>query len=145
MKKAFSLLALVALGAILTGCPSTSSTQRQQIAQASQNVSIVLKGAQQAEIVSYQQHLIPIQDHLFIQHQFSSIGTLGQTTDTCILNSTNTSGAVTCINAAVVAVDQINTNGGLYLKSDKAKQDFSMTILSIRTILASIAQALGGK
>lgn len=142
MKK---FLALAALAVLLTGCPSTSNTQRQQIAQASQNVSIVLVSAQKAEIASFQQRLIPAQDHLFIQKQFETIGTLGKTTDSCILSAKDTLGATTCINVAVETIDQINTNGGLYLKSDKAKQDFSIAMLSVRTILASISQALGGK
>jgi PBP1b-binding outer membrane lipoprotein LpoB len=145
MKRITALLIVPLLAIMLTGCPSTTATQRQQAAQASDNISIVLQGAQQAEIAAHGQGLIPDADHIFVQQQFSTIAKLGKTTDSCILNTTTTAGTVDCLNSAVATIDQINSSGGLYLKSAKAKEDFALTMTSVRAVLASVATVLGGK
>ena len=136
-------LALVAPVLMLTGCPKNASTL-QKAALASENAAIVVRSMETAEIAAYQQGLIPAGDHLFIQQQVVTLSALGKTTDTCIGNAGTTAGAVVCINSAVTQIDQINTNGGLYLKSAKAQELFTTAMGSIKTVLVSIETVLNG-
>jgi len=144
--KRIALFAAITLAAlVMTGCPSLNSTQRQQAAQASENVTIVLVAAQKAEITAHEQALISDSDHVFIQQQFLTVARLDKATNDCILKATDTHGTVACLTTATVTLDQINAEGGSFLKSAQAKQQFTFTLLSIRTTLSSIAQVLGGK
>lgn len=137
------VLAVLSASMLLTGCPNTAS--QKQAAQAAQNISIILASAQKAEITAYQQHLVPPQDHRFIQQEFITLAELGKTTDSCILNAENTKGTLACLAIAVDAIDKINASGGSFIKSDKAKSDFTMTMLAVKTVLVSVETVLGGK
>lgn len=140
-----TLAALTAVAAIcLVGCPANLS-QRQQAAAAAQNISIIVADFQQGEIVAYQAGLIPPADHSVVQRELLTVATVGKTADACILAASTTPGVVTCLNSAATAVDQINSDGGLYLKSDKAKTTFQIAMLGVKTTLTSIAAVLGGK
>ena len=139
-----ALAALTIAAACLVGCPANLS-QRQQAASAAEKVSLIVADFQQGEIVAYQAGLIPPADHAVVQRELLTVATLGKTTDACILSATATSGVVTCLNSATAAVDQINADGGLYLKSDKAKTTFQLAMIGVKTTLASITAVLGGK
>lgn len=137
------IIALPVIGLGLTACPNT--TQRQQAAQAAQNASIIVQGFQQGEIAAHDQKLIPDDDHVFIQKELITLSGIGKTTDSCIATTTTNPGIIACINTAVAEVDQINKDGGLYLKSDKAKTDFQLAMVGVKTALSVISTVLGGQ
>ena len=147
MKKKLATLSIVAVLSVavvfMAGCPANVS-QRQQTANAAQNISIIVEDFQQGEISSHNAGLIPDADHQFIQKELLTVATLGKTADLCIKDTTNTAGIVTCLNTAASSIDQINTDGGLYLKSDKAKTTFQIAMIGVKTTLNSIAATLGG-
>lgn len=124
---------------------SCNAPQRQQVAQAAQDASTVVKGFQQGEIVAYQQGLIPADDHQFIQQSLVTVATAGKTLDDCIRSAANNAGMITCVNSAVATIDQLNADGALRLKSDKAKTSFQLAMAGTRTALAVITTVLGGK
>ena len=136
-----SVALVMSLGMI--GCPM-NSTQQQQAAQASLQASTVLKVAQQGEIAAAQNGFIPAADHQFIQIQFENVALLGKTLDSCVRTANNNGAAIICLNTAITNVDQMNTNGGLGLKSVQAKQDYQLAMTAIRTVFASIVATLGG-
>ena len=153
----FLFASLAAL--ILAGCPSP--TAQQNAAKASQVASAAVVAAQQGEITVYntgQQCLaaaqspaqqgacivIPPDDHQFLQREFVAISELGKTLDSCILGSTTTAGTVACANTALVTVNQINADGALALKSDKAKTTFQLVITSVQVGIQTIQALLGG-
>ena len=153
----FLLISLAAL--ILSGCPSTTS--QQNAAKASQVASASVVAAQQGEITIYntgQQCLAAAQspaqqsacivitpdEHQFLQREFLAISELGKTLDSCILGSTTTPGIVACANTALVTVNQINADGALALKSDKAKTTFQLVITSVQVGIETIQALLGG-
>lgn len=160
--KRISVLAVLAMATLLSGCPSgTSTTQRQQAAQASQNASIIVQGFQSGEIAMYDGGknclaaattdtakaacvVISDEDHQFIQKQLVTLATVGKTTDSCIGSTTTTAGIVACVNTAVQSVDQINNDGGLYIKSPQAKQNFQLAMVGVKTALSVISTVLGG-
>ena len=128
---------------MLTGCPAQNGSQLQQAAQASENAAIIMQGFENGEIAAYQQGLIPVADHQFIQKEVATVAALGKTTDSCIGAAGTPGGAVSCINTALNEIDQINADGGLYLKSAAAKQDFTLAMTGIKTVLVSIETMLG--
>lgn len=139
--KAVLLICLMSLP-VLAGCPN--SAQLQKAAQASENAAIVVQGLETAETAAYQKGLIPYDDHQFIQKEILTISAIGKTTDSCIGAAGSTAGAVTCVDTAVTQIDQINTQGGLYLKSDQARQDFTLAMTGVKTVLLSVEAVLGG-
>lgn len=138
-----SVLALSIAGLVMAGCPANTQ-QRQQAASAAQNISIIVLDFQQGEIASHTAGLIPETDHIFIQKELVTVTRLGKTADSCILVAVDTPGVVTCLNSAANSIDQINSDGGLYLKSDKAKSTFQLAMIGVKTTLTSIAAVLGG-
>lgn len=143
MKKYIAFASLVLVAIVLTGCPAQNGSQLQQAAQASENAAIIMQGFENAEIAAYQQGLIPAADHQFIQKEVATVAALGKTTDSCIASAATPGGAVSCINTALTEIDQINSDGGLYLKSATAKQDFTLAMTGIKTVLVSIETMLG--
>lgn len=138
MKK---LLLIAALCLTMTGCPAS---QQQQAAEAVDNAAIALLAAQQVETTAHQQGLISNQDDLFINTQFHSLAVVGQTADSCVKNANTQGSAITCLSAAINGVDQINSQGGSFLKSATAQQYFQTGISAVRTVLAAIETAIGG-
>lgn len=134
-------MAAVALLLPLMGCPSASL---QKAAQASENAAIIVQGLETAEIAAHSQGLIPDADHLFIQQQVQTLAAIGKTTDSCIAASGANAAAVVCINTALTQVQKIQANGGLYLKSAQAKNDFSLAMSGVEGVLVSIETVLGG-
>jgi len=126
---------------LLTGCPANV---QQQAAQASLNASIVVKNAQVAEKAAAVQGLISSSDDKFIQQQFDTIGQIGLTVDNCISAASNRAGTISCLSTAVTNLDTIYTNGGLYLKSATALNDFNVAVSGVRSVLAGIEATLGG-
>jgi len=141
MKQLFAIavLALAAVG--LVGCPA--STQ-QKVAQAAQTASIVVVNFQTAEIASYQQGLISPADHQFIEQELGSVAVAGKALDSCIATATNTTGDLACIQTATTAINTINNQGGLGIKSATAKQEFQAAMTAFNTSLATITALLGG-
>jgi hypothetical protein len=140
--KAFKFAGLFLFACLLAGCPAAN---QQKVAQAVNNISIITAALQQGEISAHQQGLIPDGDHKFVEQQLLSLSQAGKTADACIRTAVNTAGDVACINNVVNTVDQINSQGGLYLKSDKAKTEFQTAMASIKTVLESIEITLGGQ
>jgi hypothetical protein len=140
--RGLTLIMLLPLTLMLSGCPSA---QRQQAAQAAENASIIVRGFEDGEIIAHQQGLIPDADHLFIQKEMITVAGVGKAADSCIASTTTNAGIVACANTAVAEIDQINTDGGLYLKSDKAKTDFQLAMVGVRTALQVIATIFGAK
>jgi hypothetical protein len=142
VKRSIALFAVLALAAIgMTGCPA--STQ-QKVAQAAQTASIVVVNFQTAEIVSYQQGIISAQDHQFIEQELGNVAVAGKALDSCIATATNTAGDLACIQTASTAINTINQQGGLGIKSATAKQEFQAAMAAFNTSLATITALLGG-
>ena len=139
--KSFRIIFLMALCATLCGCPSNQQTQA---AQAVDNAAIALQAAQSVESAAHKQGLISNQDDLFINTQFRSLSVIGITADSCTRTATSPGAAITCLASAINGVDQINSQGGLSLKSATAQADFQMGISAVRTVLAAIETAIGG-
>jgi hypothetical protein len=137
------LLILAALVVPLCGCPMNQS-QQQQVLRASDQAAIIVSAAQKAETTAYEQKLITPAEHQFIEQQFNSVGQIGVTVDNCIGNASNQGSVLICLNSAITSIDSINASGGLYLKSTQAKNDFTIAITGVRTVLASVDAALGG-
>ncbi len=143
MKRIFALTAGALATICLVGCP-LNSTQQQQAAQASLQASTVLQTAQQGEIAAFKAGLIPAADHQFIETQFEDVAGVGRTVDSCIGAASNKTGVFTCLNTAIGQIDQMNSSGGLYLKSAQAKEDYTLAMTAVRTVLASIEATMGG-
>lgn len=141
--KVVIILALCAGTAALTGCPANTTTL-QKCATASNQAAIIVQGFNTAEITAHQQGLIPDADHQFIEQQVVSLGQMGKTADACIRGAGTNAAALVCINRAVATVDTINQQGGLYLKSDKAKSEFALVLAGVKAVLQSLTAVLGG-
>lgn len=151
------LIGALVICLMLAGCPS--GTNQQKIAVAVENAAISLQGIQQGEIAAYNDGqaclasatdkstciVIPASDHQFIQQQFLSLSAIGKTTDSCIKTATTNNGWIQCTTTAVNGINTINQQGGLYLKSDKAKSEFTLAITSISSALQTVATILGGQ
>jgi len=137
MKRYLLLLALLPLA----GC---TPNQQKQAAQAVDDAASALLAAQQVETAAHNAGLISASDDLFIQTQFKSLSVVGTTADACVKNATSTGSAITCLNTAINGVDQINSLGGLELKSATSQADFEMGISAVRTVLAAIETSIGG-
>lgn len=137
---AFALAVAVLLSVVLAGCPS--STTQQKAALAAQNASTIVVAFQKAEISSYQAGLIPAADHQFIQAQLGTVGQVGLTLDSCIRTATNAAGTVTCVSTASATISAINAQGGLYIKSADAKQNFQLAMTSLNAALAVLSTVL---
>ena len=160
MKKIVRPIALCFASALmvgwLCGCPANQS-QLQKAATASREAVTVVQGFQQGEILAYNQGktcaqsgaqgcvVISDEDHLFIQQSVSTIFELDKTTNTCIGAAGSASVAVTCANSAIVAIDQLQAQGALHIKSASAKQEFEIAMIGARTALVIISTILGGK
>jgi hypothetical protein len=138
MKK---ILLILPLALILIGCPAGT---QQSAAKASLQVTIVMQSAQQGEIVAHNSGLIPDADHQFIQRSFQSLAEADKAANDCIGGATTKGAVLSCLNAAVNAVDGIQKEGGLALKSDNAKANFSFAITSIKGVLDAIIASFGG-
>jgi hypothetical protein len=145
MKRILILTALgIGTATLLTGCPASTS-QRQQIASALDNTSMVIKDAQAAEIIAVNQGLISPQDDIFVQTELTALSQLGKTTDKCVLTATDTAGSLSCIKSELVTIQQIQANGALNLKSAKAQSVFSAVMNSATAVVNGVYTALGGK
>ena len=137
--------ALLTIGAVLlavamAGCPS--ATTQQKAALAAQNASTIVVAFQKSEISSFQAGLVPAADHQFIEAQLVTVGQLGLTLDSCIRTATTSAGTVACVNTATATINQINTDGGLYIKSAGAKQDFQLAMTSLNAALAVLTTVI---
>ena len=142
MKKQLAVLSL-GICLLMTGCPKNATTL-QKCATASDQAAVIVQGFQTAEITAHQQGLIPDVDHTFIQKELQTLGHIGITTDSCIRNATNNGTALGCTNAAIAQVNQIYLDGGLYLKSPKAKSDFQLALTGVKGVLTALSVVLGG-
>lgn len=143
MKRILSLAGVLSIALMLAGCPATS-TQRQQVAQAAQTASTVVVAFQQGEIIAHEQGVVSNADHIFIQKELKNVSVVGKALDSCILSATTAAGDVACIQTATTAIDQINADGGLYIKSAKAQADFQTSMGALKIALTAISQVLGG-
>lgn len=142
-----ALLLVAFLPALLfTGClkanPNGGADQRQKAVAAIQKAQMILAIFQEAETVAHDNKLIPDGDHAFIQQQLQSITVLNSTAITCVQSTTTPAGVVPCIDTAIAALDGIEQQGGLYLKSDKAKADFKLAMEAAKIALAVIGTVL---
>jgi len=153
MKKFFFLVPFVLL---LAGCPS--GTNQQKAANVAKNVATFVKQAQNTEIMVFNSGqsclvsnpdgkgciVITQEEHVFLEQQFKAIFTLDNTLDSCIRTSTTTAGIVQCADTAVNTVDDLNSQGVLQLKSDKARSTFTSVISAVKLGIQSISTILGG-
>ena len=130
----------VLLAVVMAGCPS--ATTQQKAALAAQNASTIVVAFQKSEISSFQAGLVPAADHQFIEAQLVTVGQLGLTLDSCIRTATTSAGTVACVNTATATINQINTDGGLYIKSAGAKQDFQLAMTSLNAALAVLTTVI---
>ena len=144
MKRIFALTGASLVAIALIGCPMNVS-QRSQVAQALHQTSIVLMDAQQAEIIIYTQGVIPAEDHVFIEKEFVAVAEVGKTTDGCVLTAQDTTTCLLCLKNELGTIDQIQSQGAIGLKSDKAKSTYNSVMLSIRAVVQGIYTSLGGK
>lgn len=141
MKQGLLAFALALAVIPLTGCPASTQSK---VANAALTASTVVKSFQAAEITSHQQGLVSDADHQFIEREIGNVATVGKALDSCIASATSTAGDVACISTASTAIDQINTDGGLGIKSAQAKQDFQAAMAAFKVALASVSAVLGG-
>ena len=144
MKRIAAILAVTGLSVMLSGCPMNTS-QLQQVATALNNTSIVVKDAQQAEIIALNQGLISPADDIFIQQELTALSQLGKTTDACVLSAGNTAATLACVKAEITTIGQIQVNGAIGLKSDKAKSTFAAITNSAYLVVTAVYNTLGGK
>ena len=137
-----AVLALFSVG--LSGCPMSTS-QRQQVAVALDNTSMVIKDAQQAEIIAVGQGLISPQDDLLVQQEIIALTKLGKTTDACVLSAVDTASSLGCIKSELATISTIQADGALNIKSDKAKGIFNAVMNSATAVVNGVYTALGGK
>lgn len=136
-------LAVLAVATLtLAGCPAGN---QQQAAKASLQVTVVMQAAQQGEIAAHNSGLIPDADHQFIQHQFITLAETDKAANLCIQQASNKGAVLSCLQTAVNTVDGIQKEGGLGLKSDKAKAEFSLYLTSIKGVLDAIIVSFGGQ
>lgn len=134
----------VLLGIVVWAAAGCSPTQQKQVAQALQTSAIIVQTFQQGEIAAHQAGTIPDADHLFIQKQLLSLAQSGKAADSCVKTATNKAGWLACLTTEAGTIDALNQEGALYLKSDKAKTDFNLAMIGIRTSLQTIEAVLGG-
>ena len=137
---AIASIGAVLLAVAMAGCPS--ATTQQKAALAAQNASTIVVAFQKSEISSFQAGLVPAADHQFIEAQLVTVGQLGLTLDSCIRTATTSAGTVACVNTATATINQINTDGGLYIKSAGAKQDFQLAMTSLNAALAVLTTVI---
>ena len=136
----FACIGAILLAVVMAGCPS--ATTQQKAALAAQNASTIVVAFQKSEISSFQAGLVPAADHQFIEAQLVTVGQLGLTLDSCIRTATTSAGTVACVNTATATINQINTDGGLYIKSAGAKQDFQLAMTSLNAALAVLTTVI---
>lgn len=141
MNRIFAMGGVLALSVMLTGCPAGT---QQDAAKASLQVTIVMNAAQRVEISAHNSRMIPDSDHQFIQKQFITLAEADKAANTCISQAANHGAVIACVNTAIATVDQINQQGGTFLKSESAKANFNMALTSIKSILQTISVTLGG-
>ncbi len=141
MKRVLAIPSIVLVLVLAVACPAA---KQQQVAQAAQNASIVIKGFQQGEIVAYQSGAIPQGDHIVIQESLVTLAKMGKTVDGCILAATTTVAEVACIDAAISTIDLVQADAALHLKSERAKTDFQIALIGTRTALSVITTIIGG-
>jgi hypothetical protein len=144
MKRITALLAGCLLALCLTGCPMNKS-QLQQTATALDNTSIVVRDAQQAEIAAVSSGLISPSDDIFIQQELTALSKLGKTTDACVLSAGDSAATLACIKSELGTISQIQADGAIALKSDKAKSTFAIVMNSATAVVNGVYVALGGK
>lgn len=135
------LLALGALALCLCGCPSGT---QQDAAKASLQVTVVMTAAQQVEITAHNSKLVSDSDHEFIQKQFITLAEADKAANSCISQAANTGAVIVCLNTAISTVDQINQQGGTFIKSPSAQANFNLALTSVKSILQTIETTMGG-
>ena len=140
-QKVLLLVALGWVGLPLIGCPAGT---QQSAAKASLQVTVVMQSAQQGEIAAHDNHLIPDNEHDFIQRQFITLAEADKAANLCISQAQNKGAVISCLNAAINTVDGINKEGGTFLKSPAAQANFTLATTSIKSILQTIEVTLGG-
>jgi hypothetical protein len=100
--------------------------------------------AQQVEITAHNSKTISDADHEFIQKQFITLAQADKTANTCISHAQDKAATIVCLNAAISTVNQINDEGGTFLKSPSAQANFNMALTSIKGILQTIETTIGG-
>lgn len=137
------VLLLVALGWVALptiGCPAGT---QQSAAKASLQVTVVMQSAQQGEIAAHNNHLIPDNEHQFIQKQFITLAEADKAANACISAAPNKGAVIACLDTAVATVDGINREGGTFLKSPAAQANFTLALTSVKSILQTIEATLG--
>ena len=137
----FLLSLLICSSVALVGC---SPSQQHNAAQASENAAIILQNLQQAEITAYNAGDIPASDHLFIEQSLTTIAQSGKAADACIASATSNSAVSACVITVVNTVSQINADGGTYLKSTTAKNDFTIAMTGVQSLMQAIVTMTGG-
>lgn len=150
--KALLLLPLL----LLIGCPAV--IDQQKAANAAANIATTVKAAQDVEIAVFNSGqsclqtapdksgciVITPDEHVFIQQQFKSMGLMEKSLDSCIKSATTRAAIVTCTDSAVATIDELNSQGALHLKSDKAKSTYFYTMSTAKLGIQTIATLLGG-
>jgi hypothetical protein len=144
LKKLLKVCAVTAVVSLAIGWLCGCDSPQQEAAKASLQVTIVMQAAQQGEIAAHNQHLIPDNEHQFIQQQFISLAEADKAANLCVSQATNKGAVISCLNAAIGGVDSIYQNGGLFLKSQTARNNFSIAIIGVRGVLSAIEATLGG-
>ena len=142
IKQGIFVIALGLTVGWLCGCPSGS---QQDAAKASLQVTVVMQSAQQGEIAAHNSKLITDEEHAFIQRQFISLAEADKAANLCISQAQNKGAVISCLNAAVSAVDSINQNGSTFLKSPAAQANFNLALTSVKSILQTIEATMGGQ
>ncbi len=142
MKKLFAVAASLALAIGLAGCPS--GTPQQKAAQAVKDAAVGVQAFQTAEIIAYQQGVIPADDHKAIEGYILGVAQMGLAADTCIKATTTTSGVTACVNTAIATANTLQSEGALHLKSPKAQADFASAMNGLKAAPAVINTMIGG-
>lgn len=155
-----SLVPLVLLLCTAFACPPGSTpSQRQQVAQAAHDASVIMRNFHDGEIVTYNMGrncvavattpeavkacaAITPEEHAFIQNSLITVGVMGKTLDGCIASTTDNPGIVRCVETAITAVDKEANAGRLHLTSDRARTGYLLAMIGLRTSLEVIRTIL---
>jgi hypothetical protein len=136
------LLILIGLMTIMTtACPPNNYAKAGKLAK---DFSASVLVVQQVEVQAHKSGFIDDAIHQSIKQEFSQIADAGARLDVAINQSQNVSGAVAQIQVLDTLLSDLTANKITGIKDTNTKLEIQSGLLTVRTILDSIA-AFGGK
>lgn len=95
------------LGGVEPSATGSSPRQLQQVAQAVNQISVVVSGFQDAEIAAHDQALIPDDTHRFVQTRLLTLAQGGKASNFVILNASDAAEKIARVNSDIAADDKV--------------------------------------